>query len=289
MRAIADKQLDVLIYPEIGMNAMSIKLASLRLAPVQVAAWGHPETTGLPTLDYYLSADAFEPPGADRNYTEKLVALSNLGCAYVPLAVEPVAPNLADLQLAADIPLLLSPGTPFKYALQNDHVFVDIARRLGKCRIVFFDYKIRALTKRFKTRLETAFARAGMNFEDHCSFVPWQNTAEFHGLLGRADIFLDTIGFSGFNTAMQAVERGLPVVTRQGRFMRGRLAGGVLQTMGLSEFIAATNEAYVELAVRLAEDDIFRQETRQQIEASQHVLLDDMASIRSLEAFLESA
>jgi predicted O-linked N-acetylglucosamine transferase (SPINDLY family) len=288
VKAIADKQLDVLIYPEIGMNAMSIKLASLRLARTQAAAWGHPETTGLPTLDHYLSAAAFEPTGAGENYTENLVALPNLGCAYLPPAVEPIAPSLPELQPDADVPLLLSPGTPFKYAPQNDHVYVDIARGLGKCRIVFFDYKIRALSRRFKVRLESAFSRAGMKFDEHCVVVPWQNSAEFHGLLQRADVFLDTIGFSGFNTAMQAVERGLPIVTRQGRFMRGRLASGILQTMGLTEFIAGTNEAYVGLAVKLATDSGFRQDARNRIAASRHVLMDDLAPIRSLEAYLEA-
>jgi protein O-GlcNAc transferase len=88
---------------------------------------------------------------------------------------------------------------------------------------------------------------------------------------------------------MQAVERGLPIVTRQGRFMRGRLAGGILQTMGMPEFIAGTNDAYVELAVRLAADPGFRQAARSRIEASRHVLLDDVASIRSLEVFLDAA
>src|SRR6266704_3221669 len=75
VEAILGQQLDVLIYPGIGMDPITVKLASLRLAPVQVAAWGHPETTGLPTIDYYLSAEDLEPPGAQGNYTEELVTL----------------------------------------------------------------------------------------------------------------------------------------------------------------------------------------------------------------------
>jgi hypothetical protein len=48
----------------------------------------------------------------------------------------------------------------------------------------------------------------------------------------QARLYLDTIGFSGFNTAMLAVECGLPVVTREGRFMRGRLASGHSKAYG---------------------------------------------------------
>src|SRR6185503_10431924 len=65
---ILDARPDVLIYPEIGMDPMTVRLASLRLAPVQAAAWGHPETSGLPTMDYYLSAEDLEPPDAQANY-----------------------------------------------------------------------------------------------------------------------------------------------------------------------------------------------------------------------------
>src|SRR6266853_367890 len=60
-QAIVDRRPDVLVYPEIGMFPMTVKLASLRLAPVQVTTWGHPETSGLPTIDYYLSAQDMEP------------------------------------------------------------------------------------------------------------------------------------------------------------------------------------------------------------------------------------
>jgi protein O-GlcNAc transferase len=284
VRAITEQRIDVLIYPEIGIDNMSLKLASLRLARVQAAAWGHPETTGLPTIDYYISAESFEPAGAASNYSEQLVALPNLGCSYGALAVAPAIRALPDFD--PDIPLLLSPGTPFKYAPQHDWVIVEIARRLGKCRFIYFEFG--SAWKLLKTRLETAFAQSGLRFEDYCAFVPWQERAQFLGLMQRAQVYLDTIGFSGFNTAMQAVGCGLPMVTYQGRFMRGRFASGILQRMGIAELIAPDTGSYVDLAVRLASDASYREHTRTRIESSRQVLFDDPAPIRSLESFLES-
>ena len=76
---ILGHQLDVLVYPEIGMDPTTAKLASLRLAPVQAASWGHPQTTGLPTIDCFLSADGLEPPGAQAHYTERTVAPAGSG------------------------------------------------------------------------------------------------------------------------------------------------------------------------------------------------------------------
>jgi predicted O-linked N-acetylglucosamine transferase (SPINDLY family) len=85
-------------------------------------------------------------------------------------------------------------------------------------------------------------SQAGLNFTDYGVFIPWQPRPSFYGLMKRATVFLDTIGFSGFNTAMQAVDCGLPIVTREGRFMRGRLASGILKRIGLHELIAASDD-----------------------------------------------
>jgi predicted O-linked N-acetylglucosamine transferase (SPINDLY family) len=289
VEAILDAQPDVLIYPEIGMDPMTARLASLRLAPVQVAAWGHPETTGLPTIDYYLSGEVLEPTGAQAHYSERLVALPHLGCFVQPSKVETVAPDFGEWGIEARTPLLLCPGTPFKYAPQHDWIFPEIARRLGRCRFVFFTHWTRGLSEKLRLRLAGAFNRGGLAFDQYAAFIPWQQKPAFYQLLKRADVFLDTIGFSGFNTAVQAVECGVPIVTREGRFMRGRLASGILKQMGLSELIAHTEEDYVALAVKLARDTEYREHIHSRIAASRHVLFEDVAPIRALEDFLVKA
>src|SRR6266852_3379031 len=286
VQAIIDQQLDVLIYPEIGMDPMSVKLASLRLAPVQVATWGHPETTGLPTIDYYLSAEELEPPNAQDNYTERLITFPNLGCFYRPRGDEAIRPELDKLGIDPRSPLLLCPGMPFKYAPQNDWVFAEIACRLGRCQLVFFTPEVSDLAEKLRQRLEAVFAQYGLNIGAYVIFIPWQNGPAFDGLLERADVFLDTIGFSVFNTAMQAVERGTPIVTREGRFLRGRLASGILRRMGLQELIAGSEEDYISLAVKLIQDGEYRDRVRKRIETERHVLFEDIAPVRALEDFL---
>jgi predicted O-linked N-acetylglucosamine transferase (SPINDLY family) len=287
--AITEQRPDVLIYPEIGMDASTLKLASLRLAPVQVATWGHPETTGLPTMDYYLSAEDLEPADAQENYTERLVALPHLGCCCQPSRVVATGPGPAGLGRDAESPLLLCPGAPFKYAPRHDRVLVEIARRLGGCRFIFFTHWNPSLSEKLRRRLQAVFERNGLDFDDFVSFVPWQPGPEFYGWLRRADVFLDTIGFSGYNTALLAVECGLPIVTREGRFMRGRLASGILKRMGLSDLVAQTEEDYVALAVSLVQDAGYRKQVSERIGTSRPVLFDDVAPIRALEDFLVGA
>jgi predicted O-linked N-acetylglucosamine transferase (SPINDLY family) len=53
-RLIRGDRLHVLIVPEIGMDATTLQLAALRLAPVQATSWGHPQTSGMPTIDDFL-------------------------------------------------------------------------------------------------------------------------------------------------------------------------------------------------------------------------------------------
>lgn len=286
---ILQRQLDVLIYPEVGMYREVSVLASLRLAPVQAASWGHPVTTGLPTIDHFLSAEDLEPPGAQEHYRERLVALPHLGCCYQHSALSTRVPELARLGIASDRPLLLCAGTPFKYAPRCDRVLVEIARRLGRCQLVFFVFSNVALTEKLRERLEAAFERGGLALRDHALFISWQDKPQFHALLRRADVHLDTIGFSGFNTAMQSIECGLPVVTMEGRFLRGRLASAILKRIGVRELVAATEEEYIELAVRLATDAAFSAQVRRRIEASRHVLFNDLAPVRALERFLAEA
>ena len=60
-QAVAAEQLDVLFYPDIGMTPSTYFLAYARLAPVQATSWGHPDTSGLDTMDYYVSAVTNEP------------------------------------------------------------------------------------------------------------------------------------------------------------------------------------------------------------------------------------
>jgi protein O-GlcNAc transferase len=284
--AILEAQPDVLIYPEIGMDPITLKLASLRLAPVQAASWGHPETTGLPTIDYFLSAEALEPQGAQAHYGERLVALPHLGCTVEPYegAVPAVAPGRWGLP--AGVPLLLCPGTPFKYAPEHDALYAQIARRLGDCRLCFFVCGIPELSEKLRRRLARVFAAQGLEFDRYVSFIPWLPRPEFYGLMQRADAMLDTLGFSGFNTALQAVECCLPIVTREGRFLRGRLAGGILKRIGLPEMVVADEEQYIGLAVKLAQDAGYREDIRRRMRAGRPAVFEDTAPIRALEEFL---
>ena len=102
----------------------------------------------------------------------------------------------------------------------------------------------------------------------------------------RADLYLDTIGFSGFNTAMQAISCDLPVVAKEGSFMRGRLASSILQNLRLDELVSATNKDYVDTVITLIQNKELHRSYKERIAQSKLNLFNDIQPIKSLEQFL---
>jgi predicted O-linked N-acetylglucosamine transferase (SPINDLY family) len=285
---IREQNCEILLYPAVGLRPIALKLASLRLAPVQINTWGHPDTSGLPTLDYYVSANCFEPADAQDHYSEQLVLLPHLSNRMQPLAVPSSDPGFAAMNIDLERPILVCPGTPFKYQAEHDHVFAEIARSVPDAQLVFFRPSVAALANLLEDRITKEFEAAGLNALDHVRFIRWLNFHEFHCLLRHADVLLDTIGFSGYNTAVQAIECGLPLVTREGRFLRGRLASGVLRRMELVELIVQTKADYVNLVARLVTDRPYQAHIRHEIQQRRSVLFDDQSAMGPFQDFLES-
>lgn len=282
--AIQNARLDALIYPEVGMDRLTAQLAALRLAPVQMASWGHPETTGMPTIDAYLSAEGLEPVDSEDNYAEKLIRLPNLGVYVDPLAPATRDPNLKLLGLPKNEPLLLCAGTAFKYSPGYDWIWVEIAKGLERQRngrLVFFAGSS-SMSLMLVNRLRRVFAESGIAFDARACVIPVLDRPRFFGLLGQAALMLDTPGFSGFNTALQAIECGLPVLAYEGEFMRGRLASSLMRRMHLPELIASIPTEYVQRAIELAGDKRRLKRLRAEIAERRGILFRDLAPVRFL-------
>ncbi|NIR62089.1 MAG: tetratricopeptide repeat protein [Gammaproteobacteria bacterium] len=293
-QAIAADRLHALIYPELGMDGSTLTLAGLRLAPVQCVGWGHPITSGLPTMDYWLSSDLMEPEDGQDHYTESLVRLPHLAHVYSPeqrdrLLAAPPAKRRADFKLDDDRVLFLCTQSLFKYLPQYDRLFPAIAHRAPQARFVFVSISSRYVVNRFMQRIDRAFRQEGLRAQDYCRMLPRLTPDDYVELNRIADVFLDNPPWSGNNTAMTAMDCGLPIVALPTAYMRGRHAYGVLKRIGLDETIAATPEQYVETAARLGNDPDYRRHIRERIAACREPLYEDASCVRALEGVLEDA
>src|SRR4029450_704946 len=138
-------------------------LASLRLAPVQCLTWGHPETSGYPTIDYFLSSDLMEPPGGEDHYTEKLIRLPTLSVYYEPSDDDSVDVTRQGLGLRPGATAFWCGQSLYKYLPQDDEVYPRIARAVPDCQFVFIEHPNgKAATEVFWRRLTQAFAAHGL-------------------------------------------------------------------------------------------------------------------------------
>ena len=324
--AIVDAAPHVLLYPEVGIDPIAGRLAAMRLAPVQCVTWGQPETTGMPTIDYFLTSALMEPEDGDQYYTERLVRLPNLGLHYTPderpcaIADSPVPDRVAagPSAVANDIDQLiiakcdpkgedrtvtrarfgLKPTAPvfwsgqslYKYLPQYDFTFPCIAAELGDCQFVFIGFaKSRAVTDAFRHRIWAAFAAVGMDASRYVVILPPMSQHDYLDAVGSADVILDTIGWSGGKSTLDCLALDPAIVTLRGRFMRGRHAAAILQRIGCEATIAGSVDEYVSIAVRLARDPVWRAEVRLAVARNKDRAFGDLSYVRALETFLIGA
>jgi len=284
---IRSHRLHVLLFPEIGMDQTTARLAALRLAPVQAVAWGHPETSGLPTVDYFLSSELMEPADGDRFYSEKLIRLPNLSIDYAPLAVTPKPPDLARFGVRTGAVKYLCCQSLYKYLPRNDDVFVAIARAVPEAQFLFIQhFASPQVTELTRSRIGRAFAAAGLDPDRHLVFLRPLGQAEYAGLNAAADVYLDSLEWSGGNTTLEAVAAGLPIVTLPGPLMRGRHSAAILTMMGSAETVARDKDEYVALAVRLGRDPVWRREIAANVVARRDRLYHDRTPVKALEELL---
>jgi protein O-GlcNAc transferase len=289
-RTILDDAPHVLMYPEIGMDKVSAQLAAQRLAAVQCASWGHPVTSGFPTIDYFLSSDLMEPANAADHYSERLVRLPNLSIYYEPSDIPPAGIDRAELGLRAGAVVYWCCQSLPKYLPQFDEVFARIAAEVPFCQFAFIEFGGgKGVTELFRARLDRAFGALGLNAEHHCVFLPRLAPDRFVAAIGQCDVVLDSIGWSGCNSILESLVRNLPIVTFAGEMMRGRHTAAILEMIGISETTARTIDEYVSIAGRLGRDITKRTGLSAEIASNKHRLYRDRDCIVALEAFLQRA
>jgi len=285
---IIKDQLQIIIYPTLGLRSdtRTLSLAALRLAPVQCVSWGHPVTTGLPTIDYFLSSDLMEPEKGEEDYSEKLIRLPNLSIYYSQPELPKSPKKRQDFQFNEEDIIYLSCQSLYKYLPQYDYIFAAIAQKVTMAKFAFIVSHISdSITEKFKQRLQRAFAIYHLNSEDYCIFLPRLTQEDYMNVNLLSDVYLDTLDWSGGNTTLHAITCNLPVVTCRGQLMRSRHSYAMLKMMDITETIAQNETEYINIAVGLGLDLQWRDQIKQKTTENKLCLYEDDACIKALEQF----
>lgn len=261
--SIASAHLDILVYPDIGMEPRSYFLAFSRLARIQCVWWGHPVTPGLDTIDYFLSLDT-ELHDADSHYgPEQLVRIDSVNTAPFTQILELQSvlerdaggvPLLRDdllddaLKGKYDGPLYLVLGRLFKLHPAFDQILLSILEEDSQGIILLVaESHNRPVTAKTWDRLKHSAGEKNASLLDRVNFIDYWNYVK---ALALADVVLDTYPYGGCLTALDALSNSKAFVTLPGPFERGRFAVSMLQQMNLTDlFVARNREHFVQLAV----------------------------------------
>ncbi len=284
---ISDARLDILFYADIGMDPLTYFLAFARLAPVQCVGWGHGVTTGLPTMDYFISHHHLEEDddnAAQSHYSEKLVRLSQPPTYLYP--IQKYGPDDApDLTFADGRTLYCCPQTLFKIHPEFDPLLMEVLKRDDSGVAVFIDGLpgwSDIMMERWR-RIDEKAAR-------RIHFIPRLNQNAFLALVDRADVILDSIFTCGGLSSAEALAYGTPIVTwPNSPLLFGRVTNAYYHQIGVLDCIAENAEQYVEIAVRLGRDRNWRNGVAARIAQSSNLLFQRQEILDDLEAFFVKA
>lgn len=275
---IAALELDALIYTDIGMEPLTYFLAFSRLARLQCVLAGHPETTGIPTLDLFVSSELQEPCEAPAHYSERLVCLPGAPTYYDrPTVPSPLKPRSA-FGLPESANLYFCAQTIIKIHPEMDALFAGILERDPDALILLPEGYNPMVARRLSHRL----ARSLDAMADRVRFLPTLSHQDFMNVMALADVSLDTRPFGGGNTSWQAIAAGTPIVTWPGRYLRGRYTQALYRLAGVEDTVADSAETYIDTAVRLGRDAEFRSDVNRRVEAAASSLFSDMTHVRAL-------
>ncbi|QGJ68883.1 UDP-glucose:protein N-beta-glucosyltransferase [Planctomycetales bacterium 10988] len=284
IKKVAECQLDILYLPDIGMDALTYTAAFNRMAPIQACCWGHPVTTGLKTVDAFVSSVHLDPPGAgtEDQYTERIIRLPRLGVVYEKPQLEEPIQSRSALGVPEEGNLYVCPQTLFKFHPEMDDIFAGVLRGDPNGHLAL----IKGKYDTWESRLEARWAKKLPDVRDRIHWVKQLPRIHFLHLLHHADVMLDPLHFGGGNTSYEGFAFGTPIVTLPNHLLRGRLTYSMYQQMDWEELIVDSNQEYIDKAVRLGTDPAYRKHCSDEINKRSPVLYNDTAIVRDWEKAL---
>ncbi|WP_422847847.1 tetratricopeptide repeat protein [Acidovorax sp. M14] len=271
---IRSHQIDILIDLAGHTGHNGLMAMAHKAAPVQATWIGFPGTTGLSAIDYLITDEITDPPGVEPQYTEHLFRLPTRLCVYRPMSRNP---------LWRYQPIYLVRPTP---ALENGHITFGSCNNLGKITDTVLATWAEILRRVPGSRILIEGKNLGNpdfahEYMQRCNRLGLPaDRVELVGLstsnqyltYHRIDIALDPFPLNGGTTSMDVLWMGVPLVGLEGTSFKSRLTSGILLHLGRPQWLAKTQNVYVDIAVDLASNvhrlNETRMKLRQQLEAS---------------------
>jgi hypothetical protein len=260
LKSLIENDFMVAYYPDIGMNLESILLSNLRLAPIQITGVGHPISTGGSQIDYFISGAEVEMPTiAQQYYTEKLLLIPGLGAIHQrpPHQIPPTPKNSSRF-------IVNCPWMSSKVSYPLVTWLKRIAEEAEKPLLFrFFSSGLLRYQNDFLPFRNDLIAILG---NDQVELVAYAYQQDYLTLLEQGNIAIDAFYFAGSNTIVDSLYLGQAIVTMEGDRWYNGVGAQLLRRVGLGELVAQTAEDYIDLTVKLINDDLYRQHIEEHLQ-----------------------
>jgi protein O-GlcNAc transferase len=279
VQALGQMRFDILHFWEIATDPLNYFLPFYRLAPIQCTSWGIQVTSGMPTVDYYLSSSLVEPQDAARHYTERLLCSDTL-LTYQYRSVLPETPRQrCDFGFGDDVNLYLFPQQIGKFHPDLDVPVAEILRRDPLGRLVILQDRWPHSSERLRARL----MRSAPDVIERIVFLPRLSQADYLSLIAVADVLLDPPHYGGVNSSYDGFSLTTPILTCESEYHIGRYTAGCYRKMGLADCIPQNMDEYVDMAVELGTQSSSREEFSARLRVASPALFEDMHAVREHE------
>ncbi len=283
-KIVAKNRLDIIIYPEIGMHTVTYFLAHARLAPIQCVLPGHPSTTGIKNIDYFLSYKHLETINSQKNYSEKLIKLNNILSHYSKPKVIENFLSKDELKLYKDSNNYLIPTSLQKLHSSFDDILLEITKKDPKAKLIFFESNSKdSLDQLIKERLLKKIDKR------YISFRKWAKPDEFFSLLHHSDAVLEPTVFGFGTTMMEALSIATPIVTLPGKYIQSRGGVAFYRLIDVLDLVASDENSYINLAIKLANNREFKNSIKEKIAKNNHLIYEENGIVKELETFFKKA
>jgi predicted O-linked N-acetylglucosamine transferase (SPINDLY family) len=284
---LGEAQLDALVFCEIGMDVFTYFLSFGRYAPLQVDTWGHSDTSGQSTIDYYFSSKWYDTDDSFQNhYSEKLIRMNSL-CTFYHDPLDWVGPSYRwktreEYGFSKLNRIYYCCQSIFKLSPDFDRVLTEILFRDPYSIILIVDsYGLK--DELIRTRWEQKF---GVNMS-RVHFLNKMPFAEFLNYIRISDILLDSYPFGGCNSSLEAFRHNKIVIAMPGDMLNGRFTMGFYNKMGITEPLAANLDEFIEKALYYGTNIEARNELENKIKEMYSVLFYEQDSIHEWKSELE--
>jgi protein O-GlcNAc transferase len=241
-------EIDILIFPEIGMDPITHSIAIDRHATLQICSWGHPITSGLKNIDFYIASEAFVSKNSKDIYNESMILIPGIG-SYYPKIIDSNLP-VVDTRRESE-KILLCPSNVIKFTKE----FINTIKVISKFNSNYSIYIFQSKEKNINDYIANEFAGF-----PNIIISPWLSYSDYLNILKKSYLVLDSFYFSGFNTLMQAAYFNIPFVTLKSDYFKGNFGAGINENLKLEELVASNIDDYIVIVLRILANVNYRNE-----------------------------